>query len=39
MVLTGAWTNGAPRAPITDLSQAEMERLRAALIEAGVATR
>jgi 4-hydroxy-tetrahydrodipicolinate synthase len=39
MVLTSAWTNGAPRPPITALPAGEMERLRAALIEAGVATR
>ncbi len=39
MVLTGAWKNGAPRAPITDLPQGEMERLSAALVEAGLATR
>jgi 4-hydroxy-tetrahydrodipicolinate synthase len=39
MVLTGAWTNGAPRAPITELPPGEIRRLQAALVEAGVTTR
>jgi 4-hydroxy-tetrahydrodipicolinate synthase len=36
MVLTGAWTNGAPRAPVADLPPAEIVRLRVALIAAGL---
>ena len=36
MVLTGAWTNAAPRAPISDLPPEEMARLRAALVLAGL---
>ncbi|MCB8877493.1 dihydrodipicolinate synthase family protein [Acidisoma silvae] len=36
MVLTGAWTNGSPRAPISDLPPAEIARLRQALVDAGL---
>jgi 4-hydroxy-tetrahydrodipicolinate synthase len=36
MTLTGEWRNGAPRPPITQLPSGEMDRLRAALVEAGV---
>jgi 4-hydroxy-tetrahydrodipicolinate synthase len=39
MVLTGEWQNGAARAPITELASGELERLSAALIEAGVIDR
>jgi 4-hydroxy-tetrahydrodipicolinate synthase len=39
MELIGAWKNGAPRPPITDLPAGEMERLSAALSAAGMATR
>jgi 4-hydroxy-tetrahydrodipicolinate synthase len=36
MVLIGAWANGSPRAPISDLPPEEMARLRSALVEAGL---
>ena len=36
MLLTGDWKNVAPRAPITELPAGEIERLGAALTEAGV---
>ena len=36
MVLTGAWTHGSPRAPVTDLPPSEIARLRDALVAAGL---
>lgn len=38
MALTGEWRNGAARPPITPLPEAELARLRAALLAAGVST-
>ncbi|HTW28722.1 MAG TPA: dihydrodipicolinate synthase family protein [Acetobacteraceae bacterium] len=39
MTLTGDWRNGAARPPVTPLPEAELARLRAALLEAGVIQR
>jgi 4-hydroxy-tetrahydrodipicolinate synthase len=36
MMLLGRWPNGSPRAPFTDLPQQELNRLRQALIGAGL---
>lgn len=38
MALTGAWTNAAPRPPITSLPDGEIAMLRTALMEAGLIT-